>query len=288
MPVSALEVMVKATDCCGGLVAVCGNTSYGIQQQFLGNGTCVMNVFVGSTVLLSQVQCNTNVFPGQNCKTLNASLLLFTTNQVGANASTFVPPRFDLSLAGAGLGQLQSILVSLFVIVDHGPAPIPVNIAPSFLTSLTDIFSLIVIESIDYNNFPNLPPLFPRLVGLPGLVNLQRINTADPANLPYGFTSLVVQGTAMRDLLSFSGLTCPPANLNITRNIYLQSLNGLNSLATWTADTFGPKVVVSGNNLTGASSISALRVLAGCPTTNLFGDTFIQVTGCATITVTPT
>lgn len=279
---------VEALTGAEGLVAVCGDGSHFIQQEWIGDNTCTMNVFSNSVLTLGPVPCNTPVFPGLNCKTLHGSLSLVTSNQVSANASAYIPPRFDLSLAGAGLGSLETITQTLTVIVDHGYDPIPADVAPFFLPSLKDIFSLVVIESLDYNTpeFQGFAPPFPKLVGLPGLTGLLRFNTFNNTYAPYSSTKLVVQGTGMRDLLSFSGLKCPPAALTVTNNLVLASLNGLNSLGPWTSDSFGPSTTILGNNLTSPAAIAAISGLAGCPSTALTGNPSIDVEGCAKISVT--
>lgn len=273
--------------------AVCGDgLSYTIQVQFSGNSSCVARVFSNGaqvTISSAQASCTATLFPGKTCRTLNGNLYLFATNQVNATAATFFQPRFDTALAALGVGSLATIEYVLSLVVDHSPNPIPVNMAPVFLTTLRDVFTIQVIESIDYTNLPEIPPPVPRLVGLPGLAGVRRIVAPTGSGFE-AFTVLKVQGTAMKDLTSFSGLVCPPNNINITDNLQLTSLNGLNGLSTWTSNIFGPNVFILNNNLTGSSSVGALATLAGCPTTSLIGSTAplspqIQVVGCSTFTV---
>lgn len=233
----------------------------------------------------AQSSCTDTLFPGKACGVLDGSLSLYVSNGANAAASTFVAPDFDAALAALGMGNLATIAFELEVVVDHAPSPIPKDIAPVFLNTLTDVVFLAVIETSDYTNSPDVAPSISRLVALPGLSSLERM-VSPSIFLP---PALYVGGTALGDMRSFSSLACPPQLMMITQNRQLTSLEGLNRLATWTngENIGGLGYVISANDLTGPLSIAALSVLAGCPNPALSpaGDGLqIQVTGC-TITV---
>nr|AWI73731.1 polysaccharide associated protein [Botryococcus braunii] len=266
---------------------ICGDgITWTLQVQYIGNGTCFARLFFNGTQLsltAAQATCQATIFPGRTCRTLNGNLYLFVTNQANLTASTYFQPQFNDGLTALGVGSLETIEYVLSLVVDHTPFPIPVQLAPVFLATLRNVFAIQVIESINFGLLPDVPPPVPRLVGLPGLTGVRRI-IAPPGTGFGDFTSFKIQGTALNDLSSFSGLTCPPNNINITDNLLLDSLNGLNGLATWTGQ-FGPNVYITGNNLTGTGSVSALSVLAGCPSSVLLDNVIFQidVIGCATL-----
>lgn len=262
--------------------------SFTIQVQFIGNGTCLTRVFYNgsqATLTPAQASCQATLFPGETCRTIRGNLYLFVTNQVNADAATFVQPRFDIALAALGIGSVSNIEYVLSLVVDHSPFPIPVPLAPVFLQTLRTVFTIQVIESVDFGLLPDVPPPVPQLVGLPGLAFVQKIIA--PITTPgfADFTTFKIQGTAMNDLSSFASLVCSANNINITNNFFMDSLTGLTSLATWDRQ-FGPNVVITGNNFTTRGSVSALSNLAGCPTTQLLNNVFteIQVIGCSFIT----
>jgi hypothetical protein len=272
------------------LDAVCGTTDYAIQVQYSGNSSCLARLFISNVqqnLTAAQSACGASLFT-TSCQTYAGNLYLFITNQVNANATTYFPPRFDTALTNLGIGSVATIELVLSINVDHSPFPIPINIAPFFLPTLRDVFAIQVIEARSLA-VPSIPPTTSRLVGLPGLVGVRRIVAPTGFNFEL-FTTLKVEGTAFKDLSSFSSLICPPSNINITNNSQLTSLKGIDNMATWTLNAFGPNVFIVGNNLTSAPSVSALSTLAGCPTSTLVGSTsplspFIQVIGCSFIDV---
>eukprot|EP00884_Botryococcus_braunii_P016749 jgi/Botrbrau1/3758/Bobra.0363s0035.1 len=252
--------------------SVCGS-GVSINVRYIGNSSCVAQVSVEGrkwTLTAAQASCTATLFPGSTCLILDGILDLYVTNEVNASAATFVQPRFDTALQALGLGNLATI-GWLFFTVDHSLFPIPVDLAPVFGTTLRDVYALQVQE------FGAITPTARRLVDLPGLVGLRRF-----VPLPgEGESWLQISQTALRDMTSFSGLVQPPSDISIYDNPQLSSLNGLQGLPTWTSDTLGPVIYISGNNLAHPSSVSALATLAGCPTTSLTGSTQIDVIGCA-------
>jgi hypothetical protein len=286
---NTMQSLQSNEDFFGVSFAVCGTgIGWTLQVQYIGNGSCLARLFINGalqTLSATQASCQATIFPGSTCRTLNGNLYLFVTNSLNLPAATYQQPRFDIGLPALGVGSLETIEFVLSLVVDHTPNAIPVPLAPVFLATLRNVFTIQVIESIDFSTLPDVPPPVPRLVGLPGLVGVRRI-IAPPGSGFGNFTTLRVQGTALNDLTSFAGLTCSPNNINITDNFAMDSLNGLNGLATWTGQ-FGPNIVITGNNFTGTASVSALSILAGCPNTVLLEGVFfqIEVTGCATIRV---
>jgi hypothetical protein len=261
---------------CGFICAACGSVdgNFYVSVQYSGNSSCQAQVN-GLTLTAAQASCRAPLFPGRTCFTLNGPLLLSVTNEVNASAATFFQPRFDTALQALGLGSLASIDGVLRLFVYHSPYPIPVNLTPVFGRSIRDVHDLIVGEFGD----GSAPPRTSRLVGLPGLVGIQRFNSIN--------SNIIIFRTALRDMSSFAGLVQPPKSISISDNLQLSSLSGLQGLATWTSDVYEPRTSIMNNNLKGASSVSALAKLAGCPTTSLDGSSFVQieVIGCSIFAV---
>jgi hypothetical protein len=125
--------------------------------------------------------------------------------------------------------------------------------------------ALVVSECNGCFSNANNPPANPALLALPGLINLRLMQDFTPGAAVLG--SLIIQNTAMQNLLSFQGLTCPPGFINIASNLQLSSFLGLQRLSY---PTFLPGVAfrATGNALVDPSSVQQIRVLAGCPTGN--------------------
>lgn len=242
------------TEECVRARAVCGTPSMVVTQTFVGNGTCTMTVEINSDGARI-TDCSRPLFPDKTCRTFAGDIHLTISNAAGATAETYVPPRIDESLASVGLGSLQTISGNLVVVVNHDPNLVPVDLAPTFLSSLRNINGLTVKEVGTES--------YSCLTGLPGLSGVKRLAVDG---------HLQVVGTAFPDLSSLSGLVCPPGSLDINSNGRLTNLDGLSGLGPWTANGKGPVTSITDNALRGPASIAGLSTLAGCPSTTLVGE----------------
>jgi hypothetical protein len=173
-----------------------------------------------------------------------------------------------------GIGNLVSV-GSLVVFVDHGTGnslPVPPGVAPAFLSTLKSVGNLQLYECPGCDAGPLAPPAVPALTGLPGLRGLYQMTT------PLRF--LLIH-TRFSSLVDFSGLTCPPNQMDFIGNPFLTTFQGLGSLST--AGTAGVGLGAGGSGpFTTAESVSYLRVFPGCSSTGQAtntGGVFIPV-GC--------
>jgi hypothetical protein len=154
------------------------------------------------------------------------------SNEGMANSTAYVPPDINKWLANLGLANLVVIKETLEVVVWNGysdPFPlIPVPIAPVFLTSLRQAGTVAVREYCTTCESLTDPNRIPQLTGLSGLAGLTQIYDSRP----FYFTSLSIQGTAIRDFRSFAGLICPPLSIGVYQNPVLATFDGLQGLGT--------------------------------------------------------
>jgi hypothetical protein len=114
---------------------------------------------------------------------------------------------------------------------------------------------------------PTAPPT-PRLTAVPALQGIQRLN------------AVIVSGTAFVDMQSIGSLKCPPFVLLILSNPRLQSLDGLQNISPWTANTDGPALTIVENpGLTTPLSVSQLSQYLRC------GEGGSDLAGLGTVTV---
>jgi hypothetical protein len=245
--------------------------------QDSGNGSCTVAYQLNGTFVPGGQPC-TNLFGGVTCGSFTGIISIFITRQ--QTTATYVQPNIQAHLTAIGLGSIVALKETLVVSVQNSPNPIPVNVAPIFLTSLRRAGAIIVRECANCDAESIAPPTTSRLTALPGLAGIQALTSTK---------ELQVVNTAFTSMGSFAGLTCPPDTLTITNNKQLATLNGLNSISTFTTNIVGPSITITGNNLTSAASISAVSVYFFCTGANtpLFGPVNIEVQGCGTLLVCP-
>eukprot|EP00884_Botryococcus_braunii_P014746 jgi/Botrbrau1/23272/Bobra.0102s0015.1 len=241
-----------------------------------GDGTCTASFQSGSTARL--VSCTSSLF-GKVCDTIQASVVLVFSRR---SAATPYVQLMQTWLNGMGIGSASIIAQPLTIYVDHKlSVPVPQYIQPDFYRSLTQVGALVVSECNGCSANPNTAPAAPALLALPGLINIRQTQDFTSGGGVLG--SLILQNTAMQNLLSFQGLVCPPGFVNIVGNRQLSSFLGLQKLSY---PTFSPGVAFRAvnNSLTDPSSIQQIRVMAGCPsgtTSPQLSGVSISTPGCA-------
>eukprot|EP00884_Botryococcus_braunii_P021318 jgi/Botrbrau1/7870/Bobra.9_2s0046.1 len=241
-----------------------------------GDGTCTAAFLSGSTA--RGVSCTSSLF-GRVCDTIQASVILIFGRRSAATPYVQLMQKW---LSGMGIGSASIIAQPLTIYVDHKlNVPVPQYIQPDFYRSLTQVGALVVSECNGCLANPTTPPANPALLVLPGLINIRQ--TQDFTTGAGILGSVILRNTAMQNLLSFQGLTCPPGLVNIVGNRQLTSFLGLQKLSY---PTFLPGVTFNAvdNPLTDPSSIQQIRVLAGCPsgtTSPQLSGVSISTAGCA-------
>jgi hypothetical protein len=202
-------------------------------------------------------------------------------------SGAYVEPNFQAHLTTIGLGDITS-LFALNVYVIHLPpnGGIPTDIQLSFLPGLTFIdFTVVIVECTEEDPVKGGCPVAfnapstPRLVGLPALSKV------------YSLDRLTIQSTALKDMLSFRSLTCPPSRMKITGNLGLATLQGLENLRPWFRNCDGPRIDLTQNAFTAPASVSALQTMALCDQgggSSLLREIAVDVSGCpASLPVSP-
>eukprot|EP00884_Botryococcus_braunii_P010642 jgi/Botrbrau1/1957/Bobra.0052s0002.1 len=169
--------------------------------------------------------------------------------------TTVGPMRTGEFLTTLGLNDLTYLYQSLYIInlsTNRGrgqPTPQP------FLSKLKYVYGDVVIQDDNFKtNTQSVPP--PVITGLPGLVSLRYART------------LIITGTGMRDMSSFSGMKCTQQSVLLNYNLYLQSLTGLENLDTFylLPEITNKTVLLSfGNALTSPSAFRPVARASGCP-----------------------
>jgi hypothetical protein len=234
----------------------------GIDITDYGNGFALCIATVANLPPI-QIPCTDNLF-GTNCAQFTGYLTISIQNSGNGTAQTYIPPDINKWLTNIGLGTLVVLRGSLNVVVENFDPPIPVDLAPVFLTSLRQAASLGVYEC----QGPECDPTVvfdqpPRLTALPGLRNLLQLG--DSSFSLTSPTTVQVSGTAFGDLGSFSGLTCvlPYASLQVQYNKALSTFQGMEALQPGSLGRVTINATGSGPFVT-ADSLAPLRSVAGC------------------------
>jgi hypothetical protein len=203
-----------------------------------------------------------NLLYGKRCVALWMSSVSITLRRDDP-ATAFVSNNINTWLAKLGLANTVILTGTLTFSVSHTPFPIPTGVAPTFLSSLQQAASVVIVECANCNANPDTPPASPKLQAVPGLAGLTKFWNFQQRSS--AVSSVIVRGTAFVNFTaSFSGMQCSPGFLQLSSMPFLTSLSGLGGLTTTLRP--GPSVVVAGNPLLAAGpSVAALSPLAGCP-----------------------
>jgi hypothetical protein len=198
-----------------------------------------------------------------------------------------VEPDFQAHLTTIGLGDITALYaLDLYVIQLPPNGIIPTNIQLNFLPGLSLIsYTVFVVECTEEDAVKGgcpiayTPPSTPRLVAIPGLSKV------------YRFRELFIQTTALKDMTSFTGLTCPPSVMTLSSNLKLDTLNGLENIRPWFKDSIGPVVNVDQTGLTTRETEAALQTMALCDpfgASGISGGISMDVLACGnSLTVSP-
>jgi hypothetical protein len=221
-----------------------------------GSGGCTYATAADPLDQISAYQPCTTLFPGP-CASYEGYLTLVVAYDGGG---TYEQPDFQSHLTTIGLGDVTSLYaLDLYVIQLPPNGDIPTDIQLAFLPGLSRItYTLIIIECTEEDPVKGgcpivtNPPSTPRLVAIPAL---SKVST---------FRELIIQSTALKDMMSFTGLTCSPTVMTVVNNLGLATLQGLENLRPWSGDPRGPFVTFVQNALTTPASVSALQTMALC------------------------
>eukprot|EP00884_Botryococcus_braunii_P023046 jgi/Botrbrau1/9425/Bobra.0252s0049.1 len=198
---------------------VCGTTFQIITVTDFGDNTCEVRLRDSGGQLTANC---TNTLYQQVCGLLNARLNLYFYNARNLSAAAY-EANMGKWLQNLGLDSVRILNSTLTVYVYHylgsSRLPIPTPIAPVFLSSLVQAFS---VEVLEYLNVQGDKPM---LTALPGLSSLYQLFAGPQA------TFIDVSGTAFTNMTSFSGLTCPPTIIFAEFNSDLTSFAGLEGVA---------------------------------------------------------
>jgi hypothetical protein len=255
--------------------AVCGVVPEVLVVRDDAKGGCTYATATDPDSPISAYQPCATLFTGQ-CASYDGYLTLVT---VSDGSGTYIEPDFQSYLMTIGLGEIRSVYalnVYFIQVPPSGTVPLPVSV--SFLPGLTRISSTVSIvecnaEDAVKGGCPNSPtaPTASRLAAVPALSRVYRVQ------------ELFVRNTAMQDMTSFIGLTCPPSVITLIGNLGLSTLTGLQNVEAWVKDAAGPPMSMYQNALTTLASVWALQTMARCdPTggTTLSGGLSIEVAQC--------
>lgn len=259
--------------------AACGTRNDTISIRDLGNGLCISTTNISR--IITQGTCSAPVFE-EDCLSFKGSLVITIANDGKTDNTPYIPPNINASLTAMGLGNINTVGMTLRVVVDNFPFDIPQkSLAPVFLTSLKQAGFLEIRECINCAANPDFGPLRGSvLAALPGLSNLYQLTGI--STIPSS-SSLTVYNTAFTDLTSFSGLRCPAAVTALVNNAKLATFSGLEYLAT---PTSAANLIATGSGpFTTAASLAAIRVFAGCigNTSSQIGTVAIPVSVCGKV-----
>jgi hypothetical protein len=242
-----------------------------------GLGGCTYATAPDTDNQITAYQPCTSLFTGP-CAYYDGYLTLVAAYDGGG---AYVEPDFQAHLTTIGLGDLTALFaLNVYVIQLPPNGAIPTDIQLNFLPGLTYVdFSVVIVECTGEDAVkggcpdPSSAPSTPRLVGLPALSKV------------YSLDRLTIQSTALKDMLSFNGLTCLPSRMKITGNLGLATLQGLANLRPWFRDCNGPRIDMTQNAFTTPASVSALQTLALCDNggaSSLLREIAMDVSGCPT------
>lgn len=200
------------------------------------------------------------------------------SNQLDLTASAYVLPAISTWLSQIGLGANLVEAGGVYIEVDHFPHPIPTPIAPVFFTQLQRANFIYVYECEDCTGGPFFPPTSSPsvLTALPGLRNVVELAQ------PYAQPSLLVTGTAFKDLSSFGGLACQTSGFSILNNTALQTFDGLNAVQPVPMGSY--VYALDSGPFDTPASVAGLRSMAGCLSgVKVIGSAIIP-RSCGTIT----
>eukprot|EP00884_Botryococcus_braunii_P011855 jgi/Botrbrau1/20670/Bobra.0058s0004.1 len=223
-----------------------------------GDGSCFMQTIINNAPVVGP--CQGPIFPGfSTCSSLNASLVLvFKRNNPNVAYSNNMQNWLNL----VGIGNPRLAFAPITIYVDHAPYPLP-PIAPLFLLNLVQVGALVIKECVNCFEGDNNAPAVSSLQSLPGLVNVRQFRDF---RRNAGFLgSLFVYSTAFVNMESFTGLECPPGQMQLVNNLGLRNLVGLQRLAYpyWTP---GASLRIVGNTIfNGPEALAPIKVYAGCP-----------------------
>eukprot|EP00884_Botryococcus_braunii_P020167 jgi/Botrbrau1/6834/Bobra.0153s0029.1 len=230
-----------------------------------GDGTCsafrIEQSTAGGTQTTVALNCNQLAFPSvASCASIQSAVKISIRR---IRTVGYVQPDINKWLTNMGLANVIVIANALTVEVDHSPFPIPQFINPVFFTSLRQVEAVVAQECANCATSTNVGPALPALASLAGLRAIQQFR-GFKGGVSLG--SLIIKGTALLDLTSFSGISCTPGFIQITNNARLGSFTGLESARTFFNP--GPTVFTQGNPLLNSQAVAPIRQLAQCPTGN--------------------
>ncbi len=221
-----------------------------------GLGGCTYATAPDTFSQVSAYQPCTTLFAGP-CASYDSYLILVAAYDGGG---IYVEPDFQAHLTTIGLGDITALYALEVYVIQLPPnGDIPTDIQLAFLPGLSRItYALFIVECTEEDPVKGgcpivtSPPSTPRLVAIPAL---SKVNT---------FRELFIQSTALKDMTSFTGLTCAPTVMTLTGNLGLATLQGLQNLKPWSGDPRGPFVLFAQTALTTPASVSALQTMALC------------------------
>jgi hypothetical protein len=232
--------------------AVCTKGAVVVTDHGDGTATCLLDgVIVPNCVNPLAQPC------GSLTDVNNTFIQIIIQNDKNLSAASYVQPNISQWLTGLGINDINVLYGPLTVRVSHQLGPIPVPIAPVFLTKLQQVDAILIQECTDC--VANTPAVAPILTALPGLSQVFRFSAFTASN-----NYLTVQGTAFKNLTSFSGLSCPFTQLLVLYNTALVSFDGLQGVQKPPPVLF-ISAVGSGPFLA-PTSLDGIKPMVGCPT----------------------